>query len=392
MTETFAVLIGMFTAWPWLWLGTIFALGLLIGSFLNVVIHRVPIMLDREWRASAEEYLREVPKPLASADTQGASQSPADAATTTAAEAVASVDTQPASQSSAEAVTNTASEAVASAAIHSGEDELALLETSTPPQPKVVASNLSPSAPLAEPKPPGPRYDLIAPRSCCPKCGAPITALQNIPVVSYLVLGGKCANCRAPISIRYPIVELTTGILSAAVAWKFGVHWYTLAALYFTWTLLALSWIDFDTTLLPDNMTLPLVWGGILVALVGTDPTSEFPVDIRSSVIGAAAGYLSLRLVYHAHKRLTGKEGMAFGDFKLLGAIGAWLGWQSLPAVILLSSLTGSIVGGILILRGRNKETPIPFGPYLAVAGWVVLMWSDELMEFYWRASRAFMG
>jgi leader peptidase (prepilin peptidase)/N-methyltransferase len=202
------------------------------------------------------------------------------------------------------------------------------------------------------------------------------------------VLRGKCANCAAPISIRYPIVELITAILSAAVAWKFGVHWYTAAALFFTWMLIAMSGIDFDTTLLPDNMTLPLLWVGLLLSIAGPDPALGLPVDMKSSIIGAVAGYLSLWSVYHVFKLLTGKEGMGYGDFKLFAALGAWLGWQSLPLIILLSAFTGAVVGITLIVaRGRDRNIPIPFGPYLAAAGWIALMWGNELITGYQRVS-----
>jgi leader peptidase (prepilin peptidase)/N-methyltransferase len=215
-----------------------------------------------------------------------------------------------------------------------------------------------------------------------------ITAAQNIPVISYLFLRGKCANCGNPISVRYPIVELFTAALSAAVAWKFGVHWYTAAALFFTWMLIAMSVIDFDTTLLPDNMTLPLLWVGLLLSIVGTAPSIGLPVDMKSSIIGAVAGYLSLWSVYHLFKLLTGKEGMGYGDFKLFGALGAWLGWQSLPLIILLSAFTGALVGiALIVVRGRDRNIPIPFGPYLAAAGWIALMWGEELIGAYLRMS-----
>jgi leader peptidase (prepilin peptidase)/N-methyltransferase len=215
-----------------------------------------------------------------------------------------------------------------------------------------------------------------------------ITASQNIPVVSYLLLKGKCAKCGAKISPRYPIVELITAILSALVAWKFGVTWFTGAALVLTWVLIALTFIDFDTQLLPDNMTLPLMWLGLLISLAATVPEIGLPVDTRSSIIGAVAGYVSLWSVYHLFKLITGKEGMGYGDFKLFAALGAWLGWQMLPLIILLSAFTGAVVGITLIVaRGRDKNIPIPFGPYLAAAGWIALMWGDSLVSSYMRAS-----
>ena len=289
---------------PAAWVAVIFILSLVIGSFLNVVIHRVPIMLDREWRAQAQEILREK---------QGDVALPA--------------------------------------------------ESKTEPQPK---------------------YNLAVPRSGCPKCGAMITAAQNIPVISYLLLKGKCASCGARISARYPLVELGTAILSALVAWKFGFVWYTAAALVLTWVLIALTGIDIDTQLLPDNMTLPLLWLGLLLSLAATIPDIGLPVDTRSSIIGAVAGYLSLWSVYHAFRLLTGKEGMGYGDFKLFAALGAWLGWQMLLPIILLAAFTGAVLGILMIaLRGRDRNIPIPFGPYLAAAGWIALMWGDQLVTSY---------
>ena len=283
---------------PALFLGFLFLLSLLIGSFLNVVIHRLPIMLDREWRAQAKDILA-----------------------------------NPEQQTTAQ------------------------------------------------------RYNLIVPRSACPHCGTMITAAQNIPVISYLLLGGKCAKCKARISPRYPIVELVTGILSALVAWRFGFHWYTAAALLLTWALIALTFIDFDTQLLPDNITLPLVWIGLLLSLAHT-PDAQLPVDPRSSIIGGVAGYMSLWSVYWLFKLITGKEGMGYGDFKLFAAFGTWLGWQMLPLIILLSAFTGAVVGITLIVaRGRDRNIPIPFGPYLAAAGWIALMWGDQLVDSYLRFS-----
>ncbi len=231
---------------------------------------------------------------------------------------------------------------------------------------------------------PEPKYNLIVPRSACPRCGARITAAQNIPVISYLLLKGKCASCGARISVRYPLVELGTAILSALVAWKFGFVWYTAAALLLTWTLIALTGIDIDHQLLPDSMTLPLVWLGLLLSLAATIPAIGLPVDPRSSIIGAAAGYLSLWSVYHAFRLLTGKEGMGYGDFKLFAALGAWLGWQMLLPVILLAAFTGAVIGILMIVvRGRDRNIPIPFGPYLAGAGWIALMWGNEIVSSY---------
>lgn len=315
MQQSLDNVFALLSASPALWIGVVFIFSLLIGSFLNVVIHRVPVMLQREWRSQAEQILNELP-----ADgTQSAASIP------------------------------------------------------TPSQ-----------TPASQPSP----YNLVVPRSACPKCGALITAAQNIPVISYLLLKGKCAKCGVGISIRYPIVELLTAILSAVVAWKFGFTWYTGAALVLTWTLIALSGIDIDLQILPDNMTLPLVWLGLLITLAGTAPEAGLPPDTRSSIIGAVAGYLSLWSVYHAFKLLTGKEGMGYGDFKLLAALGAWLGWQMLLPVILLSALAGSVIGiGNILIRGRDRDLPIPFGPYLAIAGWIALIWGEGLVGSYLRFS-----
>ena len=288
---------------PAVFVAVVFLFSLAIGSFLNVVIHRVPVMLEREWRSQAEQILQ-------------------------------------------------------------GEEDIGL-------KPDLQAD-------------PKPKYNLVVPRSACPKCGAQITAAQNIPVISYLLLKGKCAKCGARISARYPMVELGTAILSAVVAWKFGFVWYTAAALLLTWTLVALTGIDIDHQLLPDNMTLPLVWIGLLLSLAATIPSVGLPVDPRSSIIGAIAGYLSLWSVYHAFRLLTGKEGMGYGDFKLFAALGAWLGWQMLLPIILLAAFTGAVIGILMIaLRRRDRNIPIPFGPYLAAAGWIALLWGDDIVTSY---------
>jgi leader peptidase (prepilin peptidase) / N-methyltransferase len=310
METVFQLLMHGLTTSSLTWIGLIFVFGLVIGSFLNVVIHRIPIMLEREWKSQAQQILEGSEDVRLKPDPQGS-------------------------------------------------------ETAAP-------------AP----------YNLFVPRSACPKCGAMITAAQNIPVISYLFLRGKCAKCGTKISVRYPIVELVTAILSAAVAWKFGFHWYTGAALLLTWFLVALTVIDFDTQLLPDNMTLPLMWIGLLLSLAGTVPDFGLPVDMKSSILGAVAGYLSLWSVYQLFKLVTGKEGMGYGDFKLFAALGAWMGWQMLPLIILLSAFTGAVVGIVLIVaRGRDRNIPIPFGPYLAAAGWIALMWGDRIVGGYLRAS-----
>jgi leader peptidase (prepilin peptidase)/N-methyltransferase len=220
------------------------------------------------------------------------------------------------------------------------------------------------------------RYNLLVPRSQCPACKAPIRARDNVPVVSWLVLGGKCAQCSARISARYPIVEALTAILSALVAWKFGFGWTAGLLLILTWTLIALTFIDADTTLLPDDLTLPLLWLGLISNLFGLVPG----VTLRDAVIGAIVGYLSLWSIYWAFKLATGKEGMGYGDFKLLAALGAWLGWKALLPVVLLSSVVGATVGIVLIvLARRGREIPIPFGPYLATAGFIVMLVGDRL-------------
>ncbi len=222
------------------------------------------------------------------------------------------------------------------------------------------------------------RYNLMLPRSACPQCGHTITALENIPVVSYLFLRGKCIQCKTPISARYPIVELLTGIVSAALVWRFGSGLAGLATLVFAYMLIAMIFIDADTQLLPDDLTLPLLWCGLLVNLNATF------VPLGEAVIGAAAGYLSLWGVYWLFKLTTGKEGMGYGDFKLLAALGAWLGWKMLPLIILLSSLVGAIVGiSLIVFAKHGRNNPIPFGPYLAVAGFIALLYGKPLVQAY---------
>ncbi len=258
-------------------------LGLCVGSFLNVVIHRLPKMMERQWRAECAELS-------------------------------------------------------------------------------------SQEAPATE------RYNLVVPRSACPACNRPITALENIPLLSWLMLRGRCAGCSAPISARYPAVEVLTAVLSAYIAWHFGFGMAAAGALLFTWAMIALTFIDLDTFYLPDSITLPLLWLGLLLNISGTY------TPLSGAVIGAAAGYLSLWGVYWIFKWATGKEGMGYGDFKLLAAIGAWLGWQMLPLTILLSSLVGAIIGiGLIVFAGRGRSVPIPFGPYLAIAGMIALLHGSAL-------------
>ncbi len=298
-------LASVYTENPGLFVGSIFVVGLLIGSFLNVVIYRLPIMLDRDWRSQAAELLHPTDQP-----------------------APANADSPP-------------------------------------------------------------KFNLIVPRSACPACKAPITSWQNIPVVSWLFLRGRCAGCGSRISVRYPFVELATALLSAAIAWHFGFSSAAACALVVTWALIALTGIDIDHQLLPDGITLSLLWAGLLAAVViGPTPGVALPVSPHNAIIGAVAGYLSLWLVFHAFRLITGKEGMGYGDFKLFAALGAWLGWKVLPLVILLSAATGAVIGiGMIALRGRERSAPMPFGPYLAAAGWLAMLYGDHLIGSYLRLS-----
>lgn len=320
--------IDLLASSPALFVGTCLVFGLLIGSFLNVVIYRVPVMLERQWREQCQEL---------AASEEASAASGADAA---------QLDT-------------TGSKA----------NRAATKPDAATPLP----------AEASEP------FNLVVPRSACPSCKAPITAMQNIPVLSYLFLKGRCANCGVRISARYPAIEALTGILSAAVAWKFGFGWPTLAALVLTWFLIALTFIDVDHQLLPDNLTLPLLWIGLLLSLWGPQGGgAPIPMDMRSSLIGAIAGYLSLWSVYHLFRLLTGKEGMGYGDFKLFAALGAWLGWKMLLPIILIAAAVGAVVGiAMLAMRGQNRSTPIAFGPFLAAAGWLMLMFGQELVMGY---------
>ena len=227
-----------------------------------------------------------------------------------------------------------------------------------------------------QPLPHTDRYNLMLPHSHCTACGHRITAMENIPVISYLLLRGKCGDCKAPISARYPLVELLTGALSAVLIWHFGSGWTGLATLVFAYLLIAMTFIDADTQMLPDDLTFPLLWAGLLVNINGTF------VPLQDAVIGAAAGYLALWGVYWAFKLATGKEGMGYGDFKLLAALGAWLGWTMLPTIILLSSLVGAVVGiGLIVFAKRGRDKPIPFGPYLAAAGVIALLYGTPLSQ-----------
>ncbi len=223
-----------------------------------------------------------------------------------------------------------------------------------------------------------PVFNLAFPASHCPQCGHAIRAWENIPVISYIFLRGKCSGCSTRISPRYPLVESISGVLSAVIAWRFGIGWECGAALLLTWALLALAVIDFDTQLLPDDITLPLLWAGLLLA------NFSLFSGLQDAVLGAAGGYFILWFVYHAFRMITGKEGMGYGDFKLLAALGAWLGWQALPLIILLSSLVGALSGIALVMfDGRDRLKPIPFGPYLAAAGWIYLIWGQDITQWY---------
>jgi leader peptidase (prepilin peptidase) / N-methyltransferase len=275
---------------------SVFLLGLLVGSFLNVVIYRYPIMLKRQWKNECTEYLE-----LEATD----------------------VETQ----------------------------ELKKEQ----------------------------KFNLIYPQSRCPECKHKITPLENIPVISWLFLRGRCSSCKTQISIRYPIVELVTALLSLLLAWKFGYGLETLCLLGFLWSLICLSLIDFDTHLLPDDITLPLLWAGLLCSLLEISK-----ISVTDALIGCIVGYLSLWSVYKAFKLITGKEGMGYGDFKLLAALGAWLGWQMLPIIIFLSAFVGAVIGlSLMLFLGRDKDIPIPFGPYLASAGFLALIFGNNLNQLY---------
>jgi leader peptidase (prepilin peptidase) / N-methyltransferase len=234
------------------------------------------------------------------------------------------------------------------------------------------------SAFLEQPEPKHEKITLSTPNSTCPKCNHAIKPWENIPVISYLFLQGRCSQCKNKISIRYPLVELVTALLSVAVISVFGASYAGLAALVLTWILVALTMIDADTQLLPDNITLPLLWAGLILNYFGLFTT------LPHALWGAIFGYLSLWSVFHAFKLITGKEGMGYGDFKLLAALGAWFGWQALPVIILLSSVVGAVIGiSMIIIKGKDKNIPIPFGPYLAIAGWIYLIYGDELVRFW---------
>lgn len=294
---------------PCVFAGFVFVLSLAIGSFLNVVIYRLPVMLENEWREQAHEFLEFEQK---EAQQKNAEQPLLDDSTTSTTEA---------------------------------EKEL---------------------------------FNLAFPNSRCPNCEHEIKPWENIPVISYLFLGGKCSQCKNKISIRYPVIELATALLSALVALHFGFGWQAAAVLPLTWALVVLTMIDFDHQILPDNITLPLLWIGLLINVNGLF------VPLSEAVIGGVAGYMVLWMVYWIFKIVTGKEGMGYGDFKLLALLGAWMGWQALPLIIILSSFVGAFVGiCLIVVLGRDKNIPIPFGPYLSAAGFIALLWGDQILEQY---------
>lgn len=299
MTE----LITIFDQNLWLFVSLSFVFAAVIGSFLNVVVHRLPIMMKRDWQQECNHYLAEYKKTV----------------------------------------------------FEQNEKQL--------------------NAPIDEfPE----KYNLVVPVSACPKCKTNIKPIHNLPIIGWLMLRGKCAACQNPISARYPIVELITGALVAFLAWHFGPTAEFVFSTILTFALVVLTGIDLDEMLLPDQITLPLLWLGLILNLSGTF------VSMSDAIVGAAAGYLSLWSVFWAFKLLTGKEGMGYGDFKLLAVFGAWFGWQVLPLVILLSSLVGAIVGITLIaFKKLNQGNPIPFGPYIAAAGWIAMIWGESITQWY---------
>jgi leader peptidase (prepilin peptidase)/N-methyltransferase len=240
-------------------------------------------------------------------------------------------------------------------------------------------------APEGTEAPKAPRYDLAYPPSTCPGCGSRIRAIDNIPVLSYVWLRGRCRQCRSPISLRYPSVELLCGFACGVIGWQFGFGIEAMVGLILTWFLIALAGIDLDTQYLPDELTLPLLWCGLLLSVSSGQGVGAFPVSPTEAIIGAAAGYLSLWSVYHAFRLLTGREGFGYGDFKLLAAVGAFGGWTILLPVILLSAMAGAIVGITLIALGRHgRHQPMPYGPFLAIAGWLVLVFPHALVSPWW--------
>ena len=289
-------MLELLTSSPMVFMGVVFAFGLLLGSFINVVIYRLPIMMEREWRLQC--------KALAE-----------------------------------EPVTDVAEE----------------------------------------------EFNLVLPRSRCPHCGHRITALENVPVISYLVLRGRCSNCKTPISPRYPIIEFLTAALAAVAAMHFGFGPEGIMAVALTLTLVPITMIDIDKQLIPDSIVLPLMWVGLIMSLFHpVEGATTLFLSPRDAIVGAVAGYMSFWTVYQVFRLLTGKEGMGYGDFKLLAALGAWLGWQSLPTIIMMSAFVGAVVGILLIVfKGRDHRIPMPFGPFLAAAGWLTMLYGEEIRRLY---------
>ncbi|TLU66940.1 prepilin peptidase [Thalassotalea litorea] len=299
---------ALFESSPYIFYGAVLLLGLIIGSFLNVVIYRLPKMLEQEWFCECRELLEEELNDKGS-------------------EALRASKAEPGSSG------------------QENKDQI---------------------------------LSLSKPASTCPHCGHKIKVWENIPVISWLFLKGKCSSCGKSISVRYPLIELVTGVLSVVIAAHYGVTWTTLAMLVLTWCLIALTMIDFDKMILPDQITLPLVWFGLLLNVNGMF------VDIETAVIGAIVGYMSLYTVFWLFKLVTGKEGMGYGDFKLFAVFGAWFGWQLLPLLILMASLVGAIIGiSLMVFRNHEGSKPIPFGPYLAIAGWITALWGEGIWSWY---------
>ena len=286
----------LFTQSPAIFVAVAFAFALIIGSFLNVIIYRLPIMMQREWRDQCEELMNERAPDL-----------------------------------------------------------------------------------------PSGQFNIIVPRSRCQSCGNPIKAWQNIPVLSYLLLGGRCASCRASISVRYPLVEMLTAVLAAVCAWHFGFGWEALMAIGLSFALIAISLIDVDHQIIPDSIVYPLLWVGLAMSLFHPLPAGQALFIARQdAIIGALVGYLSLWSVYQLFKMITGKEGMGYGDFKLLAALGAWLGWQMMHIIILMSAVVGVVISiAMIVFRGRDRQLPIPFGPYLAAAGWITMLYGESIWNAY---------
>ncbi|WP_160053556.1 prepilin peptidase [Shewanella litoralis] len=304
MTEFISTFVTTMHQYPWMFVVISFIFAATIGSFLNVVIHRLPVMMKREWQSECNFYLNEY---------------------------------------------------------HPDIVKQIGIERLNKPIDEFPA-----------------KYNIVMPGSACPKCKSNIKPWHNLPIMGWLSLKGKCANCKTAISARYPIIELLTGLLIATLAFYFGPTWQFVYASILTFVLVALTGIDLDEMLLPDQLTLPILWLGLVINLKGIYASPQ------DAIIGAAAGYLSLWSVFWLFKLVTGKEGMGYGDFKLLAVFGAWLGWQMLPLIILLSSLVGAVVGIMMIITKKlNKGNPIPFGPYIAAAGWIALVWGQDILNWY---------